>query len=245
MITTVKEFADKFRSLAGDETESIPDDLIVNGLNWAFNSLPSVPKLDKAFSKHYTVRLNANNHWRWKLNKDFRFISNSPMINFFTSTGGDPCPLYLCYRDNVEFFKKNGLINLKKSGTPCEYTLEREGDDLYLIFDRPANIPIIIDYIVWGYPRPVPGMYDVTYETDPETLEDIPVYNDVEIKIDISAPLENLILHTMRKVFYEEASDFAFAGAIGDYLDSKMLPEVIQMINKRLNISQPIIVGEP
>lgn len=243
MITTVKEFADKFRSLAGDETESIPDDLIVNGLNWAFNSLPTVPKLDKAFSKHYTVRLNANNHWRWKLNKDFRFISNSPMINFFTSTGGDPCPLHLCYRDNVEFFKKNGMINLKKSGTPCEYTLERDGDELYLILDRPANIPIIIDYVVWGYPRPIPGFYRERIVYDKELNEKVPVYDDVTFEI--SAPVENLILHTLRKVFYEEASDFAFAGAIGDYLDNKMLPEVIQMINKRLNISQPIIVGEP
>lgn len=243
MITTVKAFADKFRSLAGDETESIPDEFIVNSINWAFNSLPTVPKLDKAFSKHYTVRLNANNHWRWKLNKDFRFISNSPMINFFTSTGGDPCPLYLCCRDNVEFYKKNGLISLKKSGTPCEYTLERDGDDLYLVLDRPANIPIIIDYVVWGYPQPIPGFYETTWRYDSELGEKVPVETDV--KLEISAPVENLILHTMRKVFYEEASDFAFAGAIGDYLDSKMLPEVIQMINKRLNISQPIIVGEP
>lgn len=243
MITTVKEFADKFRSLAGDETESIPDNFIVNGLNWSFNSLPTVPKLDKAFAKHYTVRLNANNHWRWKLNKDFRFISNTPMINFFTSTGGDPCPLYLCYKDNVEFYKKHGLISLKVSGTPCEYTLERDGDELYLVLDRPANIPIIIDYIVWGYPRPIPGFYKERWVYDKELGEEVPVYDDVTFEV--SAPVENLILHTLRKVFYEEASDFAFAGAIGDYLDNKMLPEVIQMINKRLNISQPIIVGEP
>lgn len=243
MVTTVKEFADKFRSLVGDETESIPDDLIINGLNWAFNSLPSVPKLDKAFSKHYTVRLNANNHWRWKLNKDFRFISNTPMINFFTSTGGDPCPINLCYRDNVGFFKKNGMINLKMSGTPCEYTLERDGDDMFLIFDRPLNIPMIIDYVVWGYPKPIPGFYTERLVYDKELEEKVPVQTDVEI--DIPAPLENLILHTLRKVFYEEASDFSFAGSIEQMLDNKMLPEVIQMINKRLNVSQPIIVGEP
>lgn len=235
----------KFRSLAGDETESIPDDFIINGLNWAFNSLPTVPKLDKAFSKHYTVQLNANNHYRWKLNKDFRYISNSPMINFFTSTGGDPCPLHLCYRDNVLFYKKNGLVSRKISGTPCEYTLERDGDELYLVFDRPANIPIIIDYIVWGYPKPLPSAEKVGYEYDKELEENIPVYEYKNTKFEITAPVENLILHTLRKVFYEESSDFAFAGAIGDYLDNKMLPEVIQMINKRLNISQPIIIGEP
>lgn len=238
----MEEFAKKFRSLAGDETESIPDDFIVNSVNWAFNSLPSVPKLDKAFSKHYTVRLNANNHWRWKLNKDFRFISNSPMINFFTSTGGDPCPLTLCHKDNTEFFQKNGLINLKMSGTPCEYTLERDGDDLYLIFDRPANIPIIIDYIVWGYPKPIPGIYCERTVYDKELEEKVIVEDDVTI--DISAPIENLILHTMRKVFFEEASDFAFAGSIGDYLDNKMLPEIIQMLNKRFDIGRPVIIGE-
>lgn len=243
MKTTVREFAEKFRSLAGDETQSIPDDFIVNSINWAFNSLPSVPKLDKAFAKHYTSRLNANNHWRFKLNKDFRFISNTPMINFFTSTGGDPCPLDLCYRDNVEFFQKNGMVNLKMSGTPCEYTLERDGDDLYLIFDRPLNIPVIIDYVVWGYPKPVPGIYTERLVYDKELEEKVLVQSDVEL--DISAPVENLILHTMRKVFYEEASDFAFAGAIGDYLDNKMLPEIIQMLNKRFNIGQPVIVGEP
>lgn len=239
----MREFSDKFRLLCGDDGESIPDEFIVSSINWAFNSLPSVPKLDKAFSKHYTVQLNANNHYRWKLNKDFRYISNSPMINFFTSTGGDPCPLRLCYKDNAQFFQKNGMISLKMSGTPCEYTLERDGDDLYLVFDRPANIPIIIDYIVWGYPKPVEGMQTMKMVYDKELQEKMPVYEDVVL--DISAPVENLILHTMRKVFFEEASDFAFAGAIGDFIDSKMLPEVIQMINKRLNISQPIIVGEP
>lgn len=243
MKISMLDFANKFRSLCGDETDSIPDEFIVSSINWAFNSLPSVPKLDKAFSKHYTVRLNANSHWRWKLNRDFRFISNSPMINFFTSTGGDPCPLNLCYRDNTEFYKKNGIINMKQSGTPCEYTLERDNDDLYLIFDRPLNIPMLVDYVVWGYPKPVPGITVEKLAYDKELDEKIPVEEDVYI--DISAPVENLILHTMRKVFFEEASDFAFAGAIGDYLDNKMLPEVIQMINKRLNISQPIIVGEP
>lgn len=243
MKTTVEEFANKFRLLAGDDSSSIPKEFIVNSINWAFNSLPSVPKLDKAFAKHYTVRLNANNHYRWKLNKDFRFISNSPIINFFTSTGGDPCPLELCYRDNTEFYKKNGLVELKISGMPCEYTLERDGDELYLVFDRPLNIPVIIDYVVWGYPKPIPGFTTTKMMYDKELGERVPVEEDVVI--DISAPLENLILHTMRKVFFEEASDFAFAESIGTYLDNKMLPEVIQMINKRLNISQPIIVGEP
>lgn len=240
MKITVKDFIKKFRTLIGDETASVPSGLILTGLNWALNSLPSVPKLDKAFAKHYTTQLRADRHYKFKLNKDFRYISNSPMINFFTSTGGDPCPLNVCYKDTATFFKLNGLVELKQPGTPCTYTLERDGDDLYLIFDRPLNIPMIIDYIVWGYPKPIESI-----TTSRTILKDgRKRVEKQDVYIDLSAPIENLILTTMRKVFYEEADDLAFSGAFTDYLDSKQLPEIIQMVNKQFKAGTPIIVGE-
>lgn len=241
MKVSMREFAKKFRALAGDGTESIPDDLIVQGVNWAFHTLPSVPKLDKAFSKHYTMPLDARGHYRWKLNRDFRFISNSPFINFYTSTGGDPCPLKICARDNKTFYAKNGIPNLKVPGKPCEYTLERDYDDLYLVIDRPSNVPIIIDYVVWGYPKDVTGITELKTVKDKNGEETV---IEKDIYIELSAPLEALILSTMRKVFYEEASDLAFAGSFGDYMDNKLVPEVIQMINKNFKCGQPIILGE-
>ena len=219
----VSDFARKFRILAGDTSEDTPDEFIINGINWAFNSLPSVPKLSKVFSKHYQFNLDANEHYKWKLNGDFRRLADLPMLNFYTSDGNEPCKLVVCPKDNVEFYKKNGIIAMKQPGTPCEYTIEQEDDDIYLVIDRPSDIPLIIDYIAYGYPKPVTSMDD---------------------EIELSAPVENLVLHTMRKVWFEEADDLGFAGAFTDYMDNKMLPEVIQMINKRFGTEEQTILGE-
>ena len=219
----VKDFARKFRILAGDTSEDTPDEFIINGLNWAFNSLPSVPKLGKAFSKHYTFNLDAKGNYKWKLNGDFRRLTDLPMLNFYTSNGEEPCPITICARSNVDFYKKNGVIAMKQPGEPCEYTIEQEDDDIYLVLDRPLDIPLIIDYIAFGYPAPVDSIDD---------------------EIEISAPIENLVLHTLRKVWFEEADDLGFAGAFTDYMDNKMLPEVIQMLNKRFGTEEPTILGE-
>ena len=206
----VRDFAKKFRILAGDTSEDTPDEFIINGLNWAFNSLPSVPKLGKAFSKHYQFNLDAKGNYKWRLNGDFRRLTDLPMLNFYTSNGEEPCQINICARSNVDFYKKNGIIAMKQPGEPCEYTIEQEDDDIYLVLDRPLDIPLIIDYIAFGYP----------------------------------APIENLSLHTLRKVWFEEADDLGFAGAFTDYMDNKMLPEAIQMINKRFGAEDQIVLGE-
>lgn len=219
----VQEFADKFRSLIGDETISVPEDFIINALNWTFNSLPNVPKLELAFAKHYTKNLDANEHYKWDLTGDFRRIADFLYLNFYTTTGGDPCPLKLCNRQPKDFYKKNGIINLKQAGLPCEYTLEREDDQTYLVLDRPSDVPVIVDYIAYGYPRPVSSMED---------------------EFEISAVVENLAISAMRRLYYMESSDFAFAGAIGDYLDNKEVVEAIQALNKTYgNEMLPVLGG--
>lgn len=223
MIYQVKDFSDKFRSMLGDSTFDVPKEFIINGINWSFNELPLVPKLSKIFSKHKQVQLDAKGHWRWNLNSEFRRLLDIPMLNFYTSTGGDICKLNLCHRDVVEFYNKNGIINLKKEGKPCEYTIEQEGDNIWLVFDRPLNIPVIIDYIAYGFPTPV------------KTIED---------KIDVSAIAENLMLDAMRSYWYKEADDYAFSGAISDYLDNKKIPEAIQALNRRWGVEEAIILGE-
>lgn len=220
---TVGQLASKIRSLAGDETMSIPDDLIINALNWAFNSLPSVPKLELAFAKHCTQTLNARGYYKWELAKDFRRVADFLYLNFFTSTGGEPCPLKLCQRGNIEFYKKNGLVSMKQAGQPCEYTLEREDDHTYLVLDRPSNVPIIVDYIVYGYPKPITSMQDT---------------------VELSAVIENLVVSAIRRLLYMEASDYAFAGAIQDYLSNVETVEAIQMLNKTYgNELLPVLGG--
>lgn len=218
----VKDLADKFRSLYGDSTFSVPDDFIINAINWAFNALPSVPHLERAFSKHYTETLDANGHYRFLLHIDSRRVSDIKYMYFYTSTGGDPCPLCICNRPNEEFYAKNGLIELKVAGKPCEYTLEREDDDTYLVLDRPSNVPIIVDYIAMGYPKPVESMDE---------------------EIEISAPIENLMLAAMRRMAYQEASDFPFAESVTTYLDNKEIVEAIQMLNKTYGCEAPVVLG--
>lgn len=222
---TVKEFGDKLRTLIGDSSQSQPDTLIIEALNLAFNALTSVPQLSRAFSKHYTVNLNARDGYKWKLEGDFRRIADLPLLNFFSEQkGGDPCPLDICPVETMRFYRKNGLPSLKRAGIPCEYTIEQEGDDTYLVLDRPSDIPIIVDYIAYGYPQPVSSLDDV---------------------IDLSAVIENLILSSMREAFYTEAEDLAFAGAVLDIMSNKYIPEALQMLNKRLGVMPPTILGEP
>lgn len=220
---TLREFEEKFRSLIGDGTVDIPERFIIDALNWSFNELPRVPKLAKLFSKHIKGTLDAKGHYEFRLNEDFRRILNIPMINFWSSTGGEPCRLKVCHRDVVEFYNKNGLVELKVPGTPCEYTIEQEDDDIKLVFDRPLDVPVIVDYIAQGIPKMVKSMDDV---------------------VEISAIAENLILDVMRTVYYHESEDFAFAADISSYLDNKKVVEAIQALNRRWDIDEYTIVGE-
>lgn len=219
----VRDFSNKFRSMLGDGTIDVPDEFVINGINWAFNELPLVPKLAKIFSKHKHVQLDANKHWRWNLNSGFRRLLDIPMMTFWASTGGDICKLNLCHRDVVEFYTKHGIIELKKAGQPCEYTIEQEDDNIWLVINQPSDVPIIVDYIMYGFPKPVTSMDD---------------------EIEISAIAENLMLDAMRSFWYKEADDFAFSGAITDYLDNKKVPEAIQAINRAWGVEEPTILGE-
>lgn len=212
MIYKVRDFSEKFSTLVGDTSLDIPERFIIDGLNWSMQQLPLVPRLGKLFSKHYTFNLDAKGHYKWPLNGDFRRLIDIPMMNFYSSTGGEPCKINICYKDTDTFYNRNGLIDIKKPGTPCEYTIEQEGDDITLILDRPSNVPIIVDYIAYGFPKPITSMED---------------------EIELSSIAENLILSALREVYYYEADDFNFGGAVSDYLDNKMIPEAIQALNKR------------
>jgi len=217
----ISDFYNKFRVIAGDSTEDCPEVFLQSALNWAFNELPNIPRLEKLFSDHYTANLRTG-AYRWKINKDFRFISDIPMMKFYTSTGGEPCPVKVCKLDPETFYAKNGLVERKQPGKPCSYTIERNGDDTFLVFDRPLGVPMIVDYMVCGMPKPV--------ESSSETRE-------------ISAVAENLILTLMRKLWYEEADDFAFSGAIEMYMDNKTILEAIQQLHKQYSIDSPRVLG--
>lgn len=219
----VSDFENLFRTHIGDGTVDIPDDFVINALNWSFNALPLVPKLSKIFSRHKQVQLDAKDHYRWNINGDFRRLLDVPMMNFWTSTGGDICKLKVCHKDVVEFYNHNGIINLKEPGKPCEYTIEQEDDNIWIVFDRPLDVPVIVDYIAYGIPKPVKSKDDV---------------------IEISGIAENLIIDVMRTVYYHEADDFAFAADISSYLDNKKVLEAIQQLNRRWGVEEPTIVGE-
>ena len=217
----IKDFTDKFRSIAGDTTYDVPEEFLLNCINWCFNELPNIPKLNKLFTAHYTANLRRGSY-RWKINKDFRSLNDILMMNFYTSTGGEPCQVKICNMDNRAFFSKNGLVERKQPGQPCSYTIEHDGDDIYLVFDRPLGVPMIVDYIVTGYPKPV------------ESADEIR---------EISAIAEPLIFGLMRKLWYEEADDFAFSGAIEMYMDNKLILETEQQLNKKWKNEMPRVLG--
>lgn len=224
-MTTMKvsDLAEHFKAILGDSSADISDEFIINALNWAFRELPKVPKLDKIFNTHQYFNLDANEHYKWNINCGFRKLTDIGMLCIYSSTGGEPCRLPVCYKEPATFFEKNGIVELKQKGTPCEYTIETEGDDSYLVLDRPSDVPIILDIICCGFPMPVKSMDD---------------------EIDLSAPLEHLIISAMQTVWYREASDFSFADNIALYLDSKAIPEVLQLIHKRYGIGTNAILGE-
>lgn len=219
----VKDLSAKLRTMIGDSTIDIPDDFVIGALNWSFNDLPMVPKLEKLFSKHKQFTLDAKGHYKWNLNNEFRRILDIPMLEFYTSTGGDICRLGICHQPTVDFYKNNGIINLKQAGRPCEYTIETEGDEVWLVLDRPSDVPIIIDYIFYGIPKPVSSMED---------------------EIDISAIAENLILDVMRTYWLREADDYAFAADITSYLDNKKIIEAIQSLHRKWGVEKTRVLGE-
>lgn len=221
---TVKQFADRFMTLAGDGTEETPIEFICEGLNRCFSELPSITGLEKLFSKHYQYQLAGRNEWKWSLNSDFRRLSNVPVITFWdTSNGGDPKKMPICNVKSDKFYRDNGIIKLKQAGRPQQYTIDRIGDEVNLVFDRPINMPVYVDYIACGYPKPV------SKETD--TFE-------------CSVIAENLIMNYLRYVWYNEHDDMAFSGAVYDVLDNKLIPEAIQQLNVTYGSDAPIILGE-
>lgn len=219
----VQQFADNFMALVGDTTESTPESFIIAGINWCFNELPLTPKLGKLFSKHYKPTLDAKGHYKWSLNGDFRKLSEVPMLNFYTSNGGEVCKLKICFQDVEDFYTRNGLIELKKPGIPCHYTLEEEGDEMYLVLDRPSNVPIILDYIAYGFPKPIKSMND---------------------EIELSAVAEHLMTGIFRSVWYQEMDDWNVSQSLYDYIDNKYIPEAEQLLNRRIKAAGPIILGE-
>lgn len=222
-MTTVQDFANSFLTLVGDTTDSTPETFIIDGINWCFRELPLMPKLEKLFSRHYNFTLDANGHYKWLLNADFRKVNELPMINFYTSTGGEPCKLRLCYKPVEDFYTINGMVELKKPGTPCQYTLEEEGDNLYLVLDRPSDVPIIVDYIAYGYPQPVSSMDD---------------------ELNLSALAEHAMFSLMRVVWTQEMDDWNVSDSLYSYFDNKIAPEIIQQLHKRYKGTSPIILGE-
>lgn len=221
----VSDLAEKLRLHIGDNTDDLPSDFIINAYNYTVNALPMVPRLEKLFSKHKQFNLDAENHYKWSLSDatGFRRISEMPMVNFYTSTGGEPCKLCICHRPVEDFYENNGLVSLKKPGTPCEYTIETEDDNVWLVFDRPLDIPVIIDYIAYGFPKPVSSMDD---------------------EIELSSIAEPLVVDVMKTLYLMEASDYAFAADVRAYLDNKKEIEAVQMLHKQLGMEGPRVLGE-
>lgn len=219
----VSDLAAKFTTLIGDSSLDITENFIIGAINWSFNELPRVPKLERIFSKHYTLNLDAEGHYKWDLNQDFRRINNIPMMKFWSSDGGKPCPLTVCPKDVIAFYERNGLPEMREAGKPCEYTIEREDDNVWLVMDRPLDVPVIVDYIAYGYPKPVSS------------------YND---EIEISAIAENLMLGLMRTVYSYESMDFNWGQDTLEYLSNYALVQAVQELNKKFGIESPIVLGE-
>ena len=99
----LRDLGDKLQTAIGDGTSDISEEFLIGAYNWAINELPLVPKLDKLFTKHKQFNLDAKNHYRWNLNDSFRMLLDIPMLNFYTSTGGDPCRLHICHRSVKEY----------------------------------------------------------------------------------------------------------------------------------------------
>ena len=221
----VTDLAEKLRLHIGDNTDDLPADFIINAYNYTINALPMVPRLEKLFSKHKQFNLDAEHHYKWSLSDatGFRRINDLSMLDFYTSTGGEPCKLCLCHLPVETFYTKNGLISLKKPGTPCEYTIETEDDNVWLVLDRPSDVPIIVDYIAYGFLKPISGMDD---------------------EIELSAIAEPLVLDIMKTLYLMEASDYAFAADVRAYLDNKKYIEAIQMLHRRWGNEAPRVLGE-
>lgn len=222
---TLLDLSDKLRTAIGDGTVDISDEFMIGAYNWAVNDLALVPRLEKLFAKHKHFNLDADGHTKWSLSDalGFRRITKTPLRKFYTSTGGEPCELCLCYLPTEKFYEKNGLVDLKQKGKPCEYTIEVEDDNVWIVLDRPSEVPLILDCIAYGIPKPVSSMDD---------------------EIEISGVAENLILDVMKSYYLHEADDYAFAADVTSYLDNKKILEAIQILHRTWGGDETRVLGE-
>lgn len=225
----VSKILKDFCLLIGDTTDDSPKDFLIAGLNWALRDLPTNPKLSKLFSHHLMKNLDAKGHFKWDLGGEdtdggkpyFDRIMDISYLNFWSSTGGSPCRMDLCQVTPGELYSK-GLPSIQRAGKPCQYALEREEDKLYLVLDRPSDVPIILDYIAYGIPREVEDLND---------------------NVPISKLCENAILDILKVKFYQEAEDMNFSGQVYDYLDNRYIPQLLQEIYKKMEFEVPYIMG--
>lgn len=218
--------------LFGDTTEDTPKEFLIDALNWSLRELTQVPKMSKLFSKHLRRNLGANRHYRWDLNgaianedgemeKPFDRISDIEYLHFWSSTGGKPCLLNICWAEPRELYS-NSLPEIARAGRPCQYTLETEGDKMFLVLDRPSDVPLILDYIAYGTPRPVKELTD---------------------EVPVTSLAKNALMDLIRVKYYQEADDLAFAGAFFDTYNNKDVPELLQELYKRKKCEPNYIVG--
>lgn len=228
----VSDFLAEAQMLFGDTTEDTPKEFLVGALNWSFRELAKTPKLSKLFSRHLRRNLGANRHYRWDLNgaikgedgeeeKPFDRISDIEYLHFWSSTGGKPCLLNICWAEPREFYTYS-LPEIAEVGRPCRYTLETEGDKTYLVLDRPSDVPLILDYIAYGTPREVHELTD---------------------EIPVPSLAKNALLDLMRVKYYQESDDLAQAGAFFDIYVNKDVPEMLQELYKRKKCEPNYIVG--
>ena len=63
-------------------------------------------------------------------------------------------------------------------------------------------------------------------------------------KIEISAIAENLVLNVMKACYLREASDYAFAADVEQYLDNKSIIETIQILHRHWGNESSRVLGE-
>lgn len=218
----VSDFLAETQLLFGDTTEDTPKVFLIEAMNWALRELTQTPKLSKLFTHHYMKNLGAKGHYRWDLTGEhFERISDIEYLHFWSSTGGNPCQMKICWVEPRDLYAKT-LPDVAKTGRPCNYTLETEGDKLFLVLDRPSDVPIIIDYIAYGTPKKVTELTD---------------------EVPVTSLAKNALMDLIRVKYYQEADDLAFAGAFFDTYTNKDVPELLQELYKRKKCEPNYIVG--